>query len=288
MDLLQLKYFCHAAKTENFSKTAEHFLVPPSNISQTVKRLENELGVKLFDRENNKVVLNENGRAFYQKTRHALDVIEDAKNEVCEVTGAIKGEIRLLVCTNRRIVTKAIEVFKKSYPQVSFRIDHRQEDTGKEYDVIISDDLTLCRDYTCTPIISEKILLAVAKSNPLSSMEIATAGELEAARFITMNEDSSLAKTSLDICHTLGFEPNITIRTDDPYYVRKYVEMDLGVALVPSFSWENLFDDNVVFKPLGDFSRKTYAFVKKKRYLTKSVREFLNLLVGLCETERCL
>ncbi len=127
----------------------------------------------------------------------------------------MKGGIRLLVCTNRRIVTKAIEVFKKSYPQVSFRIDHRQEDTGKEYDVIISDDLTLCRDYTCTPIISEKILLAVAKSNPLSSMEIATAGELEAARFITMNEDSSLAKTSLDICHTLGFEPNITIRTND-------------------------------------------------------------------------
>ena len=42
MELLQLRYFCHAAETESFTVTAKHFCVPPSDISQSIKRLEKE------------------------------------------------------------------------------------------------------------------------------------------------------------------------------------------------------------------------------------------------------
>lgn len=283
MDLIQLKYFCHAAKTENFSKTAHHFLVPPSNISQTVKRLENELGVALFDRKNNSVVLNALGREFNKKISVALAMINDAKNEICEVTGAMKGEIKLLVGTNRRIVTKVIEEFKKNYPSVSFNIEHGYKDISGEYDVIISDDRTICREYDGRPIIKEDIVLAISKSNPLVLKQAISVSELEKECFVSMNEESSLAKISLDVCRQLGFEPNITIRTDDPYYVRKYVEMNMGVALVPSFSWQNQFDDSVSFKSLGDFKRTTYAFVKKGRYVTKAVKEFVEALCKKCE-----
>ncbi len=276
MNLLQLKYFCHAAKTENFSKTAQHFLVPPSNISQTVKRLERELGVSLFDRENNKLTLNSSGREFYEKISTALNMIDDAVFELSEVTGEMKGKIRLLVSTNRRIVTAAIERFKIAYPRVSFLIDHIGKE--REYDVIISDDLSLCRGYTATPIITEQILLAISSENPLSRLEFVTAGELEKEKFVMMNEDSSLSHISLDICHRLGFEPNIAIRIDDPYYLRKYVELNLGVALVPSVSWKNQFDSSIIFKSLGDFTRTTYAFVKKDRYLSASVKAFLDEL----------
>ena len=57
MELLQLTDFCDAALTENFSKTAEKYKVPPSNISQSIKRLEKELSIALFDRRANRVVL---------------------------------------------------------------------------------------------------------------------------------------------------------------------------------------------------------------------------------------
>ena len=82
MDLLQLTYFCSAAKTQNFSKTAELFFVPPSNVSQTVKRLETELGARLFVRESNKIALNETGKKFFNKISKALTLIEEGKAEV--------------------------------------------------------------------------------------------------------------------------------------------------------------------------------------------------------------
>lgn len=50
MELLQLTYFCDAASTQNFSQTAKRLNVPPSNISQSVKRLEEELGAELADK----------------------------------------------------------------------------------------------------------------------------------------------------------------------------------------------------------------------------------------------
>ena len=66
MELLQLTYFCDAAITQNFSKTAEKYNVPPSNISQSIKRLEKELSVSLFDRCANRVALNAQGQAFFE------------------------------------------------------------------------------------------------------------------------------------------------------------------------------------------------------------------------------
>ena len=67
MELLQLTYFCDAAESQNFTKTAQKFGVPASNISQTVHRLESELGVSLFDRRANKATLNEAGKVLYSK-----------------------------------------------------------------------------------------------------------------------------------------------------------------------------------------------------------------------------
>ena len=88
MELLQLKYFCDAAQTQNFSKTAEKYRVPPSNISQIIRRLENELGVKLFAREANRLVLNEQGKLFYRKIKSALSLIEEAKEDMSALKAA--------------------------------------------------------------------------------------------------------------------------------------------------------------------------------------------------------
>lgn len=65
MEILQLKYFCSAAETENFALTARKFFVPPASVSQCIRRLEEELGRSLFDRKPNGVKLNKFGKNFY-------------------------------------------------------------------------------------------------------------------------------------------------------------------------------------------------------------------------------
>ena len=72
MEFLQIKYFCDAAETENLSKTAERYFVPTSSVSQSIKRLENELGCELFEHRTNKILLNSAGKRFYTNASQAL------------------------------------------------------------------------------------------------------------------------------------------------------------------------------------------------------------------------
>lgn len=283
MDLLQLKYFCDAAVCENFSETAKRYLVPPSNISQTVKRLELELGTPLFDRDKNKIRLNEDGRTFYEKISRALELIEDAKGELTREGERKKKEIRLIVLSNRRIVTEAIELFRSSHPDVRFTISHRAEDTDESCDAIISDDLSLAGRYERTPIINDRILLALDKEHPLADKEKITAGDLACERFISLNEGSSLYRVSERIFLELGIEPNVVIKVDDPYYLRKYVSLGLGIALVPEFSFRGQMPNNVVLRDIGDYRRRTFVFFKKEHSKKGVLADFLDTLSALCE-----
>ena len=112
MELLQLTYFCDAAQSENFSKTAKKFCVPPSAISQSVHRLENELGTALFYRDVNRIRLNPDGRMFYEEIKAALSLIDRAKGRLAEGRMGISGEIEMFIGANRRSVILAIESFR--------------------------------------------------------------------------------------------------------------------------------------------------------------------------------
>ena len=153
MELLQLNYFCYAAECENFSKTAKRFNVPTSNISSSVRRLETELGTKLFSRSANKLKLNESGRVFYAHVRKAITEIEAAVNSVNETNAQPHGELRVLLSSCRRIATKAVELFQKKYPDVKFHVKHGTSD--EEFDIIISDAPPQKGNYEKTKLLSE-------------------------------------------------------------------------------------------------------------------------------------
>ncbi|MBQ3549394.1 MAG: LysR family transcriptional regulator [Clostridia bacterium] len=282
MELLQLTYFCDAAESQNFTKTAQKFGVPASNISQTVHRLETELGVALFDRRANKATLNEAGKVFYKKVKQALCSIEEGRLRINDLKGVVSGEVRLLILTNRNTVTKAIERFKKKYPQAVFSVSHRLDNAEDEFDFIISDRPPFGRKLEKRLIITDEMMLAVQKGSKWDRDDLKLS-DLKNERFISMHSNSSLYRTASKICNEAGFVPNIAIQSDDPYYMRKYVELGMGVAIVPSVSWKGLFSENVVLKSLGGKRRGTYIYSDPEKYMPAVVRLFLDELLSVCE-----
>ena len=275
MELLQLRYFCDAAELENFSRTAEKYGVPVSNISQTIKRLERELECELFIHAANRIMLNEQGRLFYESAKKALDALGEGRLVLADSKVSIAGEIKILVLTNRRVVTRAIESFKQKYPEVTFVIKHNTGTSG-EFDLIICDEYFPDEDFDTTVLLTEDILLALHKDNPLAEREHISVSDLKNERFITMPDGSSMYTITKRLCE--GFVPNIAIQSDDPYYIRKYVAMGLGVAFFPAMSWHGQFSDDVVFKSIGRVRRNTVIARKKGKYLTRRAKLFIEML----------
>ena len=284
MELLQLTYFLDAAREENFSRTAKKFLVPPSAVSQSIKRLEAELSVSLFERTANRVHLSEAGRRFYEKVSTAMAVLEEAREVVRE--GERGGRIKLSIFINRRIVMQTVERFSALFPEVDIVTKYSVSPLSEPLDLIVTDEVLESAGLCRRDMLTEDILLAVRADHPLAAKAEITTAELAAEPFICTNRDSSLYGITQRVCADLGFSPRIVICSDDPYYIRKCIELGLGVSLVPSTSWRGQFSDQVVLRRVGDYRRTT--FVYHNTAASSAVREFLRLLLEESEREAAL
>lgn len=278
MELLQLTYFCDAAQSENFSKTAKRFCVPPSAISQSVHRLENELGTVLFYRDANRVRLNPDGRMFYEEIKAALGLIDRAKERIGESRDGVSGEIGMFIGANRRAVTLAIERFRAVYPQVDFLLNHGAMNDPMSYDLVITHDVARCAGMERYLLRREKMYLAMEHSHPLARREHLTLSDFAGESFISMHTGSSLREVTEAACRNAGFLPKFTVQSDDPAYVRKYVELGMGVTLAPEFSWDGQFSDGVVLRDVGEIYRDTYLFFHDVASQPTYVKRFAEML----------
>lgn len=97
-----------------------------------------------------------------------------------------------------------------------------------------------------------------------------------------MNEQSSLFELTNTICTDLGFQPHIAIQCDDPFYIRKCVELNVGISIVPIFSWQGQFSDSIVLKPISGYTRDTFLYTDPGKHPSPFVREFIAILTQEC------
>ncbi|MBQ7336218.1 MAG: LysR family transcriptional regulator [Clostridia bacterium] len=278
MELLQLVYFCEAAKHENFSTAAKHFYIPTSAISQSIRRLESELSVPLFYRGGNRVKLSDEGKLFYDSAKKALATLEDARLRLRELHDGVCGEIKLFIGNNRRTVVSVIEQYRKKYPAVSFLLNHSEVSDPAEYDLLISGDMLRYAEMEKQLLVREKLLLAIPAAHSLAQKKDLMLYDCKDECFVSMHPGSSLRTVTEEVCKKVGFLPNFAVQSDDPVYIRKYIELGMGVSLIPSFSWKGQLSSQVVLRDVGEFYRETYLMSHPSVQKPKCVTLFAEML----------
>ena len=235
MEILQLRYFFDSAITENFAKTAEKYNVPTTSVSASVKRLENELGCKLFDRFSNKVMLNDNGRQL----KKSLDVVF---GELDRVVGSLTDtpsdnrEIKVLVQANRSKTMDCIIEYKLKHPQTKVKLIFDFDKTDFEsYDVIIAKHTEKLSHYEHFILSNARVCIKVCKNHPLLGKKI-TLKQLSNQNFVSMNEHSNMHKILIDACENAGFYPNIVAYCNDIHCYSKCISSGIGIGLGREYS----------------------------------------------------
>ena len=100
MELLQLKYFKTVAECGKLKQAAEALFISPPALSASISRLEKDLGFRLFDRSNNRIVLNEQGRIFLSYVNHVFSNLESARVDMHRSMVKRSVRIQLAVCTS--------------------------------------------------------------------------------------------------------------------------------------------------------------------------------------------
>ena len=121
MDLLQLKYFEMVAEMGNVTRAAESLHIAQPSLSNTIARLEEDLGVQLFDRRGRRIVLNQFGEAFLERVKRIFHELDQGKRELMDMTGLTFGKVTIATTTSQ-IIPDIFSDFLATYPDVRFKL----------------------------------------------------------------------------------------------------------------------------------------------------------------------
>ena len=126
IDLELYKVFYTVAKNKHMTKASEELHISQPAISQSIKKLEEQLGGTLFLRSNKGMELTEEGKMFYEYIKGALELINNAENEFTSFKDLTKGEIKIGCSTTltKLVLIDAINKFNKDYPNINIIVNN--------------------------------------------------------------------------------------------------------------------------------------------------------------------
>ena len=264
MEILQLRYFYESAKAQNLSATARKFMVPVSSVSVSIKRLEKDLGVSLFERTGNRIILTEKGKLFYQTTEQLLRGLEKGVRAIT-TTHTDEVKLSLLVCSNRKSVVHRILRFRQLYPSISFKIDLAPQGALTDYDIIVGPSNKDLNEYENFEFSRYSVRIEALSSDPLVGHKI-TLEQLRDRYFVTLNREKQNGgfQTLKNACIAHGFVPKIMLECND-YECRDLCVLSgaaLGINLVGRHA-STL--SNVEFLDVTDFNEQVVNYFHYKR-----------------------
>lgn len=276
MELLQLKYFYESALTESFAKTAEKHLVPASSVSASIKRLEDELGLKLFDRQSNRIILNENGKTFQRTCMTIFTELENATEKI-KLSSAQDKEIKVLILSLRERMMSAMIDYQKQHPDVRIKAIFNISDSDtSQYDLIIDKDIEKYTEYKKIELCSYQLCFRTVPDSPLVGKEFSIKS-LCHQPFVTMETEKELNSVLFENCRAAGFHPNVVVQTNDPQYYKYATKAGIGISLWRKYHGDQ--KDGLVDLSVSDFyARQTMYLYHKPLYSNAAVKDFIEFL----------
>ncbi len=279
MDLLQLRYFCVAAKHENITKAAAELMISQPALSKTISALEKEIGIPLFDRRNRSIYLNRAGEIFYQKIDQSIQMIDDTIAELKELSNEPFGNVRLLVLAASTYLPQLYIAFHKRYPYIRLQLsNYIQYQHLFMYDcdfcITSNDAYTPLAGNCVIPLLHERFVLAVHKDHPLAGRSSIHLKEAASYPFVASNRREDLEL----YCLKAGFRPNIIAECDNGTTYEALMKNGVGASLIPETTLGSLLPEDIVCIPLTfpKLERTISLTYDTKRHMSHACQLFLD------------
>ncbi|WP_439444080.1 LysR family transcriptional regulator [Listeria aquatica] len=281
MELRQLKYFMEVARVEHMTQASVNLHVAQSAVSRQIMKLEEELGVALFERVGRNMRLTSIGASFLEQTKRAMHELQKAEALVTEYSNPDIGTVQLGLPNSLapRVLPSVISAFRKKYPQITY--EFREGSNAELVAMVRSGELDLTflsplqaeNDiFTSTRFFDEELKLIVPSSHPLASKTSVSLKELAQEKFILYPEDFNLYQIVTDAAQNKGFVPEMAFSSQDFYTIQGLVGAGLGISILPE-----MILDGAVFKNTKSLSftdselHRSVGIIKtKKRKLAPS------------------
>lgn len=286
MQLIQLKYFCTVARFNNMRRAADELWISQSALSKSITSLEEELGVRLFDRIGRNIQLNEAGKKYYEKVSEMIINFDEINKEVKDLYDISLNSVTLLMSSSNFISAWIWKEFNKQYPNINLFVN-------SSYSVTTNDIMQNDFHIFATPfdedngekikLFEEELMIAMGKNHPLANVKSIELRDLKNYLFQSLPPNENLRKNLINYCNKAGFQPKIAYITEDSFSFFNILSSNHYLTLLPIRSVEQTLKNDIIFKPITDFncSRNVYLSWDKNRYMSRNAKIFLEFCKNL-------
>lgn len=278
MEIHQLEYFLAVEKYKNFSAASLEISISQSTLSQQIKKLEEELGVKLFVRHPRSVRLTPAGEEFLVHARTIVSEIKQSRETVQKYTNFDKGYIKIGVFPHAEYLglNKIIIDFIRCYPGIHVEIHTANTDDllkelreKKIQAAFINSPFTGDYEIDFKPLMSDRVVMLASASHPLAKEEIIDLRVLAQENFLMVKTSSWLRNALLEVCNDAGFQPKIILDCSHVEMLRDFLEEGIGVTLLGSRVAQRLSNSKTSIVPIKQVLERQSGLAIPKYPFTK-------------------
>jgi DNA-binding transcriptional LysR family regulator len=289
MQIESLKMFCDLAETESFTKSAQISGVTQSAVSQQISSLERAFKSLLIERSKKKFRLTREGQVLYDYSKQIIQTYESLHSKLQELKDIISGTIRVATIYSIGLhdLPAYVKKFMRSYPTVNIHVEYRR--ANQVYEDVLSNvvDLGLVAYPVKDPKIEiialrkEPLVLVCHPQHPFAKLKTVKLKALAGQKIIGFEPDIPTRKALDKILKEHGVEVNHVMEFDNVETVKRAVEIDAGISIVPQGTIaQEITKQTLVAVPIedGDFYRPIAAIYKKNKVLSPAMKQFLTIL----------
>lgn len=235
-----LRYFLSAARHEHLGRAAEELELSQPALSRRILKLEEEIGVQLFDRVGRGVRLNAAGKLLLQRVERARSELEDGVRELQEQKSAQQKVVSIgyFATFGVRLVPELVKGFCALEPSVQFKLFEGPSPQLREQLLQGETDLCVASQFpdaslAWEPLFEEELLALVAPGHRLATRTSIDLTELADEPFVALKSGHGLRCTLEELCAEAGFAPRIKLEGHEVATLRGLVGAGFGVTLAP-------------------------------------------------------
>lgn len=286
MELTQLEYFLTVARLQHLTMASAELSITQPALSHAISKLENELGVPLFERSGRNVKLSRYGTMFSKWIEQALRNIENGMQEIEERSNPDSGivSISYLNILGVELVPTLIRDYREAYPKVRFELlqgnfgdidEHLEQGLS---DLTITSKESVIDHHEWIAIRKTPLYIVVSSQHRLAKRATLSLNELSGEPFVGLKNNCGLKSTILSRFQNTGFQPASTYDAEDLITVAGFVKANLGVSVLPQTLGLKL--EGLVWIPIEEEGWHWELGLKwrKDRYVSPAAQRFIEYI----------
>ena len=292
MELRHLRYFVAVAEELSFTKAAQKLRLAQPSLTRQVRNLEDEIGVRLLDRANNRVALTEEGRLFLFDAKKLLAMCAESVAAVQRMNRGEGAQLNIGYIANIHygLLPATLGAFRKLYPRVAlnlFDMTSAEQFLALEGHKIDLGFIGLRPALSGHALLAEGVahdtmLVALPTGHPLAKRARLKLADLASQFFIGMSAKThpGAREWLLETCKSAGFAGKILQAADVETTAIRFVADGLGVAFMPE-QITGLPHEGVVFRPLSPPLRRESTIAWRADNPSQPLQDYIQIVKDL-------